>query len=101
MKKNVVDMGRVRKALSELDRLAAEHPELCSPSGPRWADNLDELDKLTLLRSIALVMLGATAVWALEMPDRVRPVGNSTQGKAGTRRDRFGKTRYKKMGGRP
>ena len=48
MKKNVVDMGRVRKALSELDRLAAEHPELCSPSGPRWADNLDELDKLTM-----------------------------------------------------
>ena len=33
MKKNVVDMGRVRKALSELDRLAAEHPELCNPSG--------------------------------------------------------------------
>ena len=48
MKKNVVDMGRVRKALSELDRLAAEHPELCNPSGPRWADNLDELDKLTM-----------------------------------------------------
>ncbi|WP_037499351.1 excinuclease ABC subunit UvrB [Sphingomonas jaspsi] len=36
-------------------------------------------------------------------PDRVapRPVGNATQGKPGTRRDRFGKTRYKKMGGRP
>ena len=36
-------------------------------------------------------------------PDRVapRPVGNSTQGKPGTRKDRFGKTRYKKMRGRP
>ncbi|MEO8618319.1 MAG: excinuclease ABC subunit UvrB [Sphingomicrobium sp.] len=36
-------------------------------------------------------------------PQRVapRPVGNSNQGKPGTRRDRFGKTRYKKMGGRP
>jgi len=35
--------------------------------------------------------------------DRVapRPLGNSTQGKPGTRRDRFGKTRYRKMGGRP
>ncbi len=36
-------------------------------------------------------------------PDRIapRPVGNSTQGKPGTRKDRFGKTRYKKMRGRP
>ncbi|MEP7316804.1 MAG: excinuclease ABC subunit UvrB, partial [Sphingomicrobium sp.] len=36
-------------------------------------------------------------------PQRVapRPVGNSNQGKPGTRRDRFGKTRYKKMGGKP
>ena len=48
MKKNVVDMGRVRKALSELDKLVAEHPELCDRNGPRWADNLDELDKLTM-----------------------------------------------------
>jgi excinuclease ABC subunit B len=30
-----------------------------------------------------------------------RPIGNATQGRPGTRRDRFGKTRYKKMGGRP
>jgi excinuclease ABC subunit B len=30
-----------------------------------------------------------------------RPLGNATQGRPGTRRDRFGKTRYKKMGGRP
>ncbi len=36
-----------------------------------------------------------------EPMERVRPVGNATQGKPGTRRDRFGKTRYKKMGGRP
>lgn len=49
MKKGVVvDMGRVRKALSELDKLVAEHPELCDRNGPRWADNLDELDKLTM-----------------------------------------------------
>ena len=36
-------------------------------------------------------------------PDRIapRPVGNSTQGKPGTRKDRFGKTRYKRMGGKP
>ncbi|MEQ7873843.1 excinuclease ABC subunit UvrB [Sphingomonas sp. ASV193] len=36
-----------------------------------------------------------------EPMERVRPIGNATQGKPGTRRDRFGKTRYKKMGGRP
>ncbi|HET9355159.1 MAG TPA: excinuclease ABC subunit UvrB [Sphingomicrobium sp.] len=29
-----------------------------------------------------------------------RPMGNATQGRPGTRRDRFGKTRYKKMGGK-
>jgi excinuclease ABC subunit B len=29
-----------------------------------------------------------------------RPLGNATQGRPGTRRDRFGKTRYKKMRGR-
>lgn len=34
MKKNVVDMGRVRKALSELDRLAAEHPNCATQAAP-------------------------------------------------------------------
>lgn len=48
MTKKVVDLDRVRKALSALDRIAAEHPELCNPDGPRWADNLDELDRLTM-----------------------------------------------------
>ena len=34
--------------------------------------------------------------------DRKAPVvGRSNEGKPGTRKDRFGKTRYKKMRGRP
>ena len=44
----IVDLVRVRKALTELDRLAAEHPERCNRDGPKWADNLDELDKMTM-----------------------------------------------------
>lgn len=48
MKRAVVDMTRVRKALAELDRLVAENPERCKSDGPRWADNLPELDTLTM-----------------------------------------------------
>lgn len=44
----IVDLVSARKALTELDRLAAEHPERCNRGGPKWADNLDELDKLTM-----------------------------------------------------
>ena len=44
----IVDLVRARKALTELDRLAAEYPERCNWGGPKWADNLDELDKLTM-----------------------------------------------------
>lgn len=44
----VVDLVRARKALTELDRLVAEHPERCKRGGPKWADNLEELDKLTM-----------------------------------------------------
>jgi hypothetical protein len=43
----VVDLARVRNALAELDRLVAEHPERCNRNGPKWADHLPELDKLT------------------------------------------------------
>ena len=44
----VVDLVRVRTALAELDRLVAEHPERCNGNGPKWADHLPELDKLTM-----------------------------------------------------
>lgn len=44
----VVDLARVRNALAELDRLVAEHPERCNRNGPKWADHLPELDKLTM-----------------------------------------------------
>lgn len=39
-----IDLPRARRALAELDRIAAEHPELCR-GGERWADNLDELER--------------------------------------------------------
>lgn len=38
-----VDLPRIRRALSKLDRIATEHPELCQ-GGARWADNLDALE---------------------------------------------------------
>ena len=44
----VVDLVRVRNALAELDRLVADHPERCNRNGPKWADHLPELDKLTM-----------------------------------------------------
>ena len=44
----VVDLARVRNALAELDRLVAENPERCNGNGPKWADHLPELDKLTM-----------------------------------------------------
>jgi len=40
----------------------------------------------------------------LGLPDtekRAPVVGRSNEGKPGTRKTRFGKTRYKKMGGKP
>lgn len=42
----VIDLPRVRRALSALDQIAAEHPELRQGSG-RWADHLEELDRMT------------------------------------------------------
>ncbi len=48
MNRKVIDLTRARNALAELDRLAAEHPERCNQGGPKWADNLPELDKLTM-----------------------------------------------------
>ena len=48
MNGGAVDLTRVRKALAELDRLVAEHPERCNGDGPRWADHLSELDRLTM-----------------------------------------------------
>lgn len=48
MKGKAVDLARVRKALAELDKLVAENPELCKGDGPKWADHLPELDKLTM-----------------------------------------------------
>ena len=38
-----IDLPRIRRALSELDRIATEHPELCQ-GGARWVDNLDALE---------------------------------------------------------
>jgi hypothetical protein len=38
-----VDLTTIRTALSELDLIAAEHPELCRP---RWIDNLSELKSI-------------------------------------------------------
>lgn len=43
-----VNLERARNALAELDRLVAEHPEHCNSNGPKWADNLDELDRMTM-----------------------------------------------------
>lgn len=40
-----IDLPRVRQALAELDRIAAEHPEIIGKGEP-WADNLDELHKV-------------------------------------------------------
>lgn len=40
-----IDLPRARRALAELDRIAAEHPELCR-GGERWADNLDHLETI-------------------------------------------------------
>lgn len=48
MKGKPVDLARVRKALDALDRLTADNPERCSQNGPQWADNLNELDTLTM-----------------------------------------------------
>ena len=48
MKRPIIDLGRVRKARIALDKLVAEHPERCNQGGPKWADNLTELDKLTM-----------------------------------------------------
>ena len=39
----VVDLPRIRRALAELDRIAAEHPELCQGDGERWVDNTEVL----------------------------------------------------------
>ncbi|MCF7994710.1 MAG: hypothetical protein K9L88_07710 [Chromatiaceae bacterium] len=39
-----VDLCRVRKALAELDRLAAEHPDRLHKGEP-WSDNLEQLDE--------------------------------------------------------
>ena len=39
-----IDLPRARRALAELDRIAAEHPELCR-GGERWADNIDALER--------------------------------------------------------
>ena len=38
-----VDLPRVRRGLSNLDKIAAEHPELCR-GGERWADIIDALE---------------------------------------------------------
>lgn len=43
-----VDLVRARAALAALDKLAAAHPERLSSSGPKWAQHLTELDKLTM-----------------------------------------------------
>ncbi len=48
MKGNLIDLPRVRTARAELDRLAAEHPERCWHGGPTWAQNLEDLDQLTM-----------------------------------------------------
>jgi hypothetical protein len=48
MKGNPIDLPRVLAARAELDRLAAQHPERCGRGGPQWADNLEELDRLTM-----------------------------------------------------
>ena len=48
MNDKTIDLPRVQRALAVLDKLVLEHPELCSGDGPRWADNLQELDKMTM-----------------------------------------------------
>ncbi len=44
----VIDLPRAKRALAALDKLVIDHPELCQGDGPRWTDNLEELDKLTM-----------------------------------------------------
>ncbi len=43
----VVDLPRVRRALSALDKIALDHPDLCQGGGGRWSENLEELDRIT------------------------------------------------------
>jgi ElaB/YqjD/DUF883 family membrane-anchored ribosome-binding protein len=42
---NIVDLPRIRRALSELDRIAAEHPEYCQHQG-QWDEQ--EVEKLLM-----------------------------------------------------
>ena len=46
MKTKIVDLARARRALGALDRLAKDHPERCGHPGPKWAANLDRLEKI-------------------------------------------------------
>lgn len=48
MTQPVANLTKIRRALAELDRLVAEHPERVEQPGPRWSDNLTELDALTM-----------------------------------------------------
>ncbi len=41
----VIDLPRIRRALSELDRIAAEHPEMCQGIG-QWTEN--EVEKIIM-----------------------------------------------------
>lgn len=40
-----IDLLRARRALAELDRIAAEHPEIVGKGEP-WKDNLEELQRV-------------------------------------------------------
>ena len=33
-----LDLARIKRALANLDRIAADHPELCA-DGPAWTEN--------------------------------------------------------------
>ncbi len=46
MRTTIVDLARARRALIALDRLVKDHPERCGQPGPKWADNLERLEKL-------------------------------------------------------
>ena len=42
-----VDLPRIRRALSELDRIAAEHPEICYRGQP-WSNDMAQLQEIIM-----------------------------------------------------
>ena len=44
-----IDLPRAQAALTELDRLAREHPELIKGDGECWSDNINELETVLMV----------------------------------------------------